>query len=136
MKLIIFCLLLATTFAQTAANFDKVSSETKEAHENLKTQVKELGEAENKYMAAVAEFGPLLDNVIKESSDVETAEKVLATLRAKDKAANKKAAERDTSNIERQTEATQNAQARQSQLIEQKITSVDKAVERTESDTE
>merc|ERR1711955_57758 len=132
----ISCLLLASTLAQTEAAFDVVSSETKEAMAHLKQQKKELVVAEDAYMKIVDSLDGALRTVIKESDDVEEAQSALEASQAKDKSGNKKAAEREEANINRQKEAIENAENRDGQLLQQKINSVQKAVERTEGDAE
>merc|ERR1719461_2420420 len=87
-------------------------------------------------MKIVESLDGALQTVIKESDDVEEAQSALEASQAKDKAGNKKAAEREESNIVRQKEAIENAENRDGQLLQQKINSVQKAVERTEGDAE
>merc|ERR1719210_2729149 len=71
-------------------------------------------------MKIVDSLDGALRTVIKESDDVEEAQSNLEAAQAKDKSGNKKAAEREEANINRQKEAIENAENRDGQLLQQK----------------
>merc|ERR1712178_103737 len=95
-----------------------------------------LVDDENHYMKLVDDLNPALENVIKEAGDVEEAQKKLEESVAKDVEDFKKLTARQKANIERQTQAVQQQGERQEQLTQQKINSVQKAVDRAAADAE